>query len=932
MAQQTNLNVSPYFDDFNADNDYYKVLFKPGYPVQARELTTLQSILQNQIEKFGQHFFKEGAKVIPGNTSYNSSYYAVELQNTFGGVPVSAYAEQLIGAKITGQTSGVTATVENVLLPNISERGSLTLYVNYVGSSTQNNSSQQFFDGENLTANIAITSGLLGNQIIALGSAFATTKSTNANSTSSAFSISDGVYFIRGQFLNVNSETLILDQYNNTPSYRIGLFVNEQIITSDQDSDLQDNSQGFNNYSAPGADRLKITVSLFKKSLDDFDDNNFIELAVVENGVLRSNKTTTLYNTITDELARRTYLESGDYYVKPFDVTVEDSLNDGVGNRGLYNSNQLTFSGKAPSADSLVYKISSGKAFVRGYEIETVSPTFVDAPKPRTTKTVENQAVDYNTGPTFKLNRVSGSPLVGFGNTYVVSLRDERVGTSSSVFSGREIGLARVYDFRLSSGSYNSTNGNLNEWAISLYDIQTIANVTLSEPITLSVPTHIKGLYSGATAFLKDAASSDLTINLYDKNGSFILNEPIVINGIVDNRVITNIRNYDLSDVKSLYGSIGVSTFTADIIQSTSFNVGLATISPLTYSQNLDFLTTNLTTTVGVGSTTLYVNDLTNVFGENVSVGSSITVGTVITNASIVSIGDTYVQIDESETVGGIDLESSLTVTSNVGVGSTVIYLDGAIPDAVVSLASSISLEFEGGITAPYAGIGFTIGCPIVSIGDTYVVIGTSHTVGYELTVDLLSPVSIGSTEIVIDPPLSPSIVSLGSSISVGAALTNVSVTGVSLDGATIYIGSASTSDQTISAGAAVTFKDISPIVVGAAITFNNVSQTVDNDLVTFSNPQYTSKVISPNVLFPGNTVSSDNLVSYTTSSLEDPFVGKVVSVGTTSIEIVGVTTVAGICDGETPSSVLEVSDFKVLTTKLDTSTDNTFYTKTSTQ
>ena len=68
MSQETNLNVAPYFDDFDPSKEYYKVLFKPGYPVQARELTSLQSMLQNQVEKFGQHFFKEGAKVIPGNT------------------------------------------------------------------------------------------------------------------------------------------------------------------------------------------------------------------------------------------------------------------------------------------------------------------------------------------------------------------------------------------------------------------------------------------------------------------------------------------------------------------------------------------------------------------------------------------------------------------------------------------------------------------------------------------------------------------------------------------------------------------------------------------------------------------------------------------------------------------------------------------------
>ena len=35
MALNTDFNVSPYFDDFDPNSDYYKVLFKPGYPVQA---------------------------------------------------------------------------------------------------------------------------------------------------------------------------------------------------------------------------------------------------------------------------------------------------------------------------------------------------------------------------------------------------------------------------------------------------------------------------------------------------------------------------------------------------------------------------------------------------------------------------------------------------------------------------------------------------------------------------------------------------------------------------------------------------------------------------------------------------------------------------------------------------------------------------------
>ena len=158
MSQQTNLNVAPYFDDFDPSNDYHRVLFKPGYPVQARELTTLQSILQNQIEKFGQHLFKEGAKVIPGNTTYNKNYSCIQLNNTYQGVPVAAYADQLIGTRITGQSSGISAFVDSVLLPQDSERGVLTLYINYLNSSTTNNSSETFFDGGLLFSDTTIIS------------------------------------------------------------------------------------------------------------------------------------------------------------------------------------------------------------------------------------------------------------------------------------------------------------------------------------------------------------------------------------------------------------------------------------------------------------------------------------------------------------------------------------------------------------------------------------------------------------------------------------------------------------------------------------------------------------------------------------------------------------------------------------------------------
>ena len=595
MPQQTNLNVAPYFDDFDPVDDYHKVLFKPGYPVQARELTTLQSILQNQVEKFGQHFFKEGAKVIPGNTGYTQLYYCVQLQNTYLGVPVAAYAQQLVGTKITGETSGVSAVVDKVLLSDDSERGNLTLYINYLNSSTTNNSTQTFSDGENLTCNQVIASGLLGNSTISAGSPFATTISDEASATGSAFQIQECVYFIRGHFVNVNTETLILDQYSNNPNYRVGLFVNETIVNADEDDSLNDNSQGFNNYSAPGADRLKISVSLFKKSLTDYNDDQFVELAIIEDGNIKTKADRgdlgggPGHLDVRDILAKRTYAESGDYYVKAFNLSVHESLNSGIGNRGVFKSGQLTFGGQTPSDDLMLYKFSPGRAFIRGYDIDISSVTFIDVPKPRTTATIDDQSIIYNTGPTLKVNRTWRAPDVGVGNTYILSLRDQRVGLTTDGTSGtpdpagREIGVARVYDYRLESGSYNTSNSTLNEWNLSLFDVQTTVDLVLNQATTLSVPTFVQGNNSGATAFIKDAVSDSNAVSLYEVEGDFIPNEALVFNGIIDGRIAIAVTTYSLSDVKSVFGSndrlTGINTFAADVVQSPVINVGVATIS-----------------------------------------------------------------------------------------------------------------------------------------------------------------------------------------------------------------------------------------------------------------------------------------------------------------------------------------------------------------
>jgi len=662
MAQQTNLNVSPYFDDFDPNDNYHRVLFKPGYPVQARELTGLQSILQNQIERFGQHFFKEGAKVIPGNTAFTRNYYAVEINNTHLGIPVEYYIEQLLKRKIVGLTSGLTAVIDKILPSDESDRGNLTLYISYTSSGVQNTETTKFLDGELLAADIDILSGPLGNPFIPTGESFASAISTNATSIGSAFSISNGVYFIRGNFVNVLDETILLSQYTNSPTGRIGLRISEEIVNSAGDESLVDNSKGFNNYAAPGADRLKINCSLFFKSIDDFNDSNFVELATVRDGVLESQVKNTQYSVIADELARRTYSESGDYTVTPFSMSVRESLNDGVGNNGVFVDGQFTYGGNLASNDLALYEISPGKAFVKGYEVETINTTYLDVQKPRTTKTLENQGIVYNTGSTLKVNRVFGSPTTGIGNTYVLSLRDQRIGLSSISAPGKEIGLARVYDFALESGSYSTTNDDTNQWDVQLYDVQTFSHITLNEPITLTVPTHIKGKYSGATAFLRNAVSAGTSITVYEKNGEFLNNEPFIFNGIENTRVAIAITASSLSDVKSVYGgpaleSIGAaSTFTADTVLETLFNVGIATVTP----RDSSGISTIISTPGSQFLTNVKVNSILQYSDSSKTFTDPITV-------RVTSIGSTSVRVVGVQTVTGV-AEGALPTSSNLSV------------------------------------------------------------------------------------------------------------------------------------------------------------------------------------------------------------------------------------------------------------------------
>ena len=561
MPQETNLNVSPYFDDFTEDKNFNKVLFKPGIPVQARELTQLQTILQNQIEKFGQHFFKEGSMVIPGQIGYDPLYHAIELEDTFLGIPISEYLDKLVGKKIRGEISGVEATVVNHIVATKSERGHNTLYLKY-SKSGNDFTTNVFNDGENLIASSDIEYGI--SRVIA-NNPFATTIALGAASIGSAATVQEGVYFVRGHFVKVNTQTVIVDQYTDTPSYRVGLFIDENIVSAFDDSTLFDNAAGFSNFAAPGADRFQIKPTLIKKDLDDLSDANFIELLRLDKGAIQRMVKKTDYNLLADEFARRTFDESGNYYIKQFGVQVRESLNDRQGNNGVYFKNQKTSQGNEPSSDSMIYQISPGKAYVRGYEIEKVGSNFIDVPKPRTIKKLENQVFAFDKVSSIKVNRVYGAPFVGMGVNHTVQLRNQRTGSSHASAAGSVIGVARVYDYKLESAGYSGVSS---VYELFLWDVQTFTNLTVNSGLTAVDGSLIEGQRSGARGHLKDAASNATSIQLTSTSGTFIVDEPIKVNGISDNRTITAVTEFSIDDVKSIFQDVGDNEFNADTVLS----------------------------------------------------------------------------------------------------------------------------------------------------------------------------------------------------------------------------------------------------------------------------------------------------------------------------------------------------------------------------
>jgi len=502
MPSPTDFNLSPYFDDFTESKKFHRVLFRPAFAVQARELTQSQTQLQNQIEKVSDHLFEKGAMVIPGEIGYDLNYYSVKLTSIASANTLAQFTTDTV---LTGGSSGVKARI--VGTDALSGSDPDTLYIKYNDSGT-NNTNTSFTNGETITGT--------NSDGVSLSAVVATTH------TGSAAQVEEGTYYVNGYHVQVSKQTIVLDKYTNTPSYRVGLLVTESFVTPNDDASLNDNATGSSNVNAPGAHRFKIDLTLTKKTISTTEDANFIELLRLSEGNLQNKVRNTDYAVLEDTFARRTFDESGDYTVRPFDIDIREHLISG-NNRGVYTS------GNGGLASKLAVGLSPGKAYVKGYEVEKLATQYVDVEKARDFDTEQNFNTRFDIGNFVNVTNTYGTPDIGFVSgeieafkrvnlyhTATASRGTENTGTGSSI---NTIGRAKSKGYEYNSGT---ATGNL--FATSsltsavykhfLFDINMFTHLNILTAQAFTDGELITGGTSGATGTYESISNEEtVTIN-----------------------------------------------------------------------------------------------------------------------------------------------------------------------------------------------------------------------------------------------------------------------------------------------------------------------------------------------------------------------------------------------------------------------------------
>ena len=361
-----------YKDDFADSDGYYRILFNAGRSLQARELTQMQTIIQKQIERFGNNIFKEGAVVKPGGFSVDNAYEFVKLDPTSTGVGAT------VGEIITGATSGIRAEVLERVAAIAGDPH--TYYIRYVNtaSSSTTSTTPRFTPGESLGSGRVV-------QII-------NTPANPAVGKGTRVTVGEGIYFTQGFFVYTETQQTIIAKYSDAPTLDVGFKIKQEVFGVDDDLQLYDNQGTSINTTAPGADRYKVTLTLTASDTVDSDEN-FIHVVSVKDGAVFtavSSQTDNSYKIPRDMIATRILENSGDYIVKPFRIAFEEDSQD----------------------THLLMKASDGTVVVNGYRAARFSPTDLRLLKPTTDIEIEGEfmPVDYGNYVDVAAAAVKGGP------------------------------------------------------------------------------------------------------------------------------------------------------------------------------------------------------------------------------------------------------------------------------------------------------------------------------------------------------------------------------------------------------------------------------------------------------------------------------------------------------------------------------------------
>lgn len=530
MESKINFNLNPYYDDFNEAKGFHRILFKPAYAVQARELTQIQTQLQNQISKVGNHLFKEGSVITGGNfTSSQISYILVSRDNSI---------LNFTGQTFIGQTSGAQGKVIDTL--------AISDLVAKVYFSYQNG--QSFIRNEVIVCENSNTETIQDTDSF-FGSA-------------TQFSIDNSIFYALGYFVYCESQSLIIAE-DNLPTCIVGLNVSEVITTSNDDTSLLDPALGSYNYSAPGADRYTISLDLayypFDPELEYTEANlqeNFIEITRFINGVLQKKDISTQYSDIEKTLAKRTYDESGDYTVTPFKIKIVDNI---------YGHE-----------DKLSIQIEPGKAYVKGYEFSTDTSTFLSLPKARTTKFENEFPVYINYGKYIYIEDISGGVL-DYTNNQTANLKNA---------AGTVIGNCKVKYIEYDSQDVAKSAYKLYLDTITLSDslanVATVNSGAFSANIASNLystgiqvlgndnPSYIVEIPKGNLESIDSNETSYETLIKVPNNGSFASNGTYAVATIDNtgpsNQIFIGSGYLSESDTRQLYHFVVATTSNSGVI------------------------------------------------------------------------------------------------------------------------------------------------------------------------------------------------------------------------------------------------------------------------------------------------------------------------------------------------------------------------------